>query len=68
MSRCAPLVCDNEVRTPCRLLTTFGAGSGVRVGLKDYFNDQNEEAKTLASQLELLKNHLGGSFEGVSYA
>ena len=36
----------------------FGAGNGIRVGLRNLFNDQNEEAKLLAGQLDLLKNHL----------
>jgi len=35
-----------------------GAGNGIRVGLQKLFNDQNEEAKLLVFQLELLKNHL----------
>ena len=36
-----------------------GAGVGVRVGLLNLFNDTSEEAKLLAFQLDLLKQHLG---------
>lgn len=36
----------------------MGAGNGIRVGLQRLFNDQNEEAKMLVYQLELLKSHL----------
>lgn len=32
-----------------------GAGVGIRVGLQNLFNDNSEEAKLLAFQLELLK-------------
>lgn len=46
-------------RSSCRLLTLFGAELGVRVGLRNLFNDNSEEAKTLAFQLELLKKQLG---------
>ena len=37
----------------------LGAGEGIRVGLQNLFNDTSEEAQILASQLELLKSHLG---------
>lgn len=33
----------------------IGAGEGISGVLRDLFNDQNEEAKLLAHQLELLK-------------
>ena len=36
-----------------------GAGVGIRVGLLNLFNDTSEEAKLLAFQLDLLKQHLG---------
>ena len=39
------------------------AGNGIRVGLQNLLNDNSEEAKLLTFQLELLKNHLGGSFK-----
>lgn len=41
----------------------YGAGDGIRVGLQKLFNDSSEEAKLLAYQLGLLKNHLGGNFQ-----
>jgi hypothetical protein len=34
-----------------------GAGSGIRVGLQNLFNDDSEESKLLALQLDLLKQH-----------
>lgn len=37
---------------------TPGAGNGIRVRLAQLFNDNSEEAKLLALQLQLLKNHL----------
>lgn len=37
----------------------YGAGDGIRVGLQNLFNDTSTEAQILASQLELLKSHLG---------
>ena len=48
--------------------TPSGAGDGIRVGLTSLFNDSSEEAKLLAYQLELLKNHLGGVFQTAIYA
>jgi len=35
----------------------LGAGNGIRVGLTRLFNDNSDEAKLLALQLQLLKNH-----------
>ena len=44
-------------------LKAFGAGNGIRVELQNLFNDNKEEAKLLAYQLELLKNHLSSNLQ-----
>ncbi len=46
-------------RASHHLLFSDGAGVGVRDGLFRLFNDNSEEAKLLAFQLDLLKKHLG---------
>lgn len=42
----------------CNRLNILGAGDGIRVGLFTKLNDDNDEAKLLAFQLEILNNHL----------
>lgn len=48
------------------LPVSLGAGAGIRVGLQQLFNDNSEEAKLLAFQLQLLKDYLGGRYEVTS--
>lgn len=45
------------------LPVSLGAGVGIRVGLQNLFNDNSDEAKLLAFQLQLLKSHLGNNFQ-----
>ena len=42
----------------CNRRNLLGAGDGIRVGLARFLNDNNDEAKLLAFQLEALNNHL----------
>lgn len=47
-------------------LNSSGAGDGIRVGLQSLFNDQNQEGKSLANQLDILRNHFTQNLTNVS--